>query len=44
MRDCGVLYLFLHLNSHLNMAEHDEKVQRCVALLPWSHNLLLYCY
>ena len=22
-------------------AEHDKKVQRCVALLPWSHNLLL---
>ena len=22
-------------------AGHDAKVQRCVALLPWSHNLLL---
>ncbi len=22
-------------------AGHDEKVQRCVTLLPWSHNLLL---
>ena len=22
-------------------AGHNEKVQRCVALLPWSHNMLL---
>lgn len=27
-------------------AGHDEKVQRCVALLPWSHHLLtrFACY
>lgn len=27
-------------HARTEIARHDEKVQRCVALLPWSRNML----